>query len=68
MKRAKQSFNRPDLVSIGDLEREAGIEQNPAARAAFWQPFAHMETRTALAAGGQRLREMIMARVEGGAA
>lgn len=67
MKRAKQVFNRPDLISIGDLERAAGIEQTPAARSSFWQQFAHMETRASLAAGGEKLREMILARAAGGA-
>ena len=27
-------------MTIGDLERRAGIEQTPEARARFWKPFA----------------------------
>jgi hypothetical protein len=49
------------MPTIGKLERRAGIEQTPEARAAFWKPFAHLEARAMLDAGCAELRRRIEA-------
>lgn len=49
-------------MTIGDLERRAGIEQTPEARAAFWKPFAHLDGREMIAAGSAELHRRIAAR------
>ncbi|MDQ1902714.1 hypothetical protein RAH32_20035 [Paracoccus sp. WLY502] len=46
-------------MTIGDLERRAGIEQTPEARARFWKPFAHLEARAMLDAGREELQRII---------
>lgn len=46
-------------MTIGDLERRAGIEQTPEARARFWKPFAHLEARAMLDAGREELHRII---------
>lgn len=46
-------------MTIGHLERRAGIEQTPEARAAFWKPFAHLEARAMLDAGREELHRLI---------
>ena len=46
-------------MTIGDLERRAGIEQTPEARARFWKPFAHLEARPMLDAGRKELQRII---------
>lgn len=49
-------------MTIGDLERRAGIEQTPEARAAFWKPFAHLSAADMIADGCTLLRGMIAVR------
>ncbi|MFC3166914.1 hypothetical protein [Paracoccus fontiphilus] len=46
-------------MTIGDLERSAGIAQTPEARARFWKPFAHLEARAMLDAGLEELQRII---------
>ena len=46
-------------MTIGDLERSAGIEQTPEARAQFWKPFAHLEARAMRDAGREELHRRI---------
>lgn len=47
-------------MTIGDLERRAGIEQTPEARAAFWKPFAHLDAAAMLDAGREELHRLIV--------
>lgn len=49
-------------MTIGDLERRAGIEQTPEARAAFWKPFAHLSAPDMIADGCAVLRALIALR------
>lgn len=50
------------MTTIGELERLAGIEQTPEARAAFWKPFAHLSAADMLADGCALLNGMIAVR------
>jgi hypothetical protein len=50
-------------MTIGDLERRAGIGPDHEARFAFWQPFARLGTG-ALDAGVTELRRIITAKQE----
>ncbi|KFI24905.1 hypothetical protein CDV52_15880 [Haematobacter missouriensis] len=52
-------------MTIGELERRAGIEQTPEARAQFWKPFAHLEARAMLDAARQELYRLIEAQSQG---
>lgn len=46
-------------MTIGELERSAGIEQTPEARTQFWKAFAHLEAHAMLDAGREELLRRI---------
>lgn len=49
-------------MTLGELERRAGIEQTSEARTAFWKTYAHLHPQAMLHAGCSELRRRIAAR------
>lgn len=49
-------------MTLGELERRAGIEQTSDARSAFWDAYSHLHPQAMLHAGCSELRRRIAAR------
>ena len=66
----RRPLPRPDplarVITVGELERLAGLEQTTCARTAFWRQFASQSHEETLKAGVAVLRRMVNQRLARG--